>query len=78
MIGACCCIYGPRLTCVFYDEINQTVEEYAYLEFGNETKWHATKKNISITKKGKIFSPGNSRAAADNSTFRALIDFWLD
>jgi hypothetical protein len=31
MIGACCSIYGPRLTCVYYNDMSETVEEVAFL-----------------------------------------------
>ena len=31
MIGACCCIYGPRTSAIFYNDISDTVEELAYL-----------------------------------------------
>jgi fructose-1,6-bisphosphatase len=31
MIGGCCCIYGPRLSMVYYNDITDCVDELAYL-----------------------------------------------
>jgi len=78
MIGACCCIYGPRLTMIVTNNIKNTVDELAYLEFGKENKWVVTKNNISITKKGNLYSPGNSRAASDNKVYKKLIDHYIE
>ena len=33
MIGACCSMYGPRTTCIYYNDISKTVEEIVYLGF---------------------------------------------
>jgi len=63
-------VYGPRTTFVL--AIEGEVSEFTLQADGS---WLQTAANLQIDE-GKMFAPGNLRAAADNAGYRQLIDFW--
>ena len=72
---------------MFYNDTNNSVEEYSYLgylleivyiEYEQVARWQLTKKDINITKKGKLYAPGNLRAIAENPAYKNLVEFWME
>ena len=52
--------YGPRTTCVFYNDIIKAVQELTLIK----GSWVTSLTPIIIEENAKIFSPGNLRAAS--------------
>jgi len=63
-------VYGPRTTFVL--AIDDAVSEFTLQA---DSSWLQTAANLQIGE-GKLFAPGNLRAAADNAGYRKLVDFW--
>ncbi|KAL4474676.1 hypothetical protein ABPG72_002269 [Tetrahymena utriculariae] len=79
LIASGCCMYGPRTTAVIYNEKTKTVNEYSLtLNKQKQLEWILSLPNIVIKPQGKLFAPGNLRAASENPNYRQCINNWID
>lgn len=60
LVNALLVVYGPRTTCIYYNDIDKAVQELTLLH----GKWKVTEKECRIDETTKIYSPGNLRAAS--------------
>lgn len=65
-------IYGPRTA--FIIAIDSSPAEFTLQKNG---EWELTLEKMKIGE-GKMFSPGNLRACAENKEYLALLDFWAE
>jgi len=73
-VAAALGVYGPRTVyCLTIDGYPGT-HEFLLQDDG---KWIHVKETTSI-REGKIFSPGNLRAAADSPNYRRLLEYYLE
>lgn len=72
-VAAAMGIYGPRTTYILALKDLPGTHEFLLLDDG---KWQHVKDTTSIGE-GKIFSPGNLRATADNPEYAKLIDYYV-
>ena len=80
-VAAAVSLYGPRTTlCIALpakttDRGRPVVFEVTLVK--NRTCWELSRDAITIQPAGKVFAPGNLRAANDNAKYGALIDHWM-
>ncbi|MCF7845942.1 MAG: hypothetical protein K9L85_01765 [Candidatus Peribacteraceae bacterium] len=72
LVAAGYAVYGPRTT--FIIAIDSAPAEFTLQENG---EWKLTIEKMEIGE-GKMFSPGNLRACAENKEYLALLDFWAE
>jgi sedoheptulose-bisphosphatase len=72
LVAAGYAIYGPRTTFIIAIDSNPT--EFTLQSDGS---WKMTIEKMEIGE-GKMFSPGNLRACAENKEYLALLDFWSE
>ena len=65
--------YGPRTTCIFYNDILDLVQELTLIE----GQWKVSQKSCRIEENSKIFSPGNLRSASENKDYADVIGKWI-
>mmetsp|Transcript_43848 Transcript_43848/g.137761 ORF Transcript_43848/g.137761 Transcript_43848/m.137761 type:complete len:226 (-) Transcript_43848:243-920(-) len=77
--GAGMCVYGPRTAMtVSVDGIPGTHEFLLIDDFsGRHGQWIKTNSFETISE-GKLFAPGNLRAAQDNPGYQELLDYWFE
>lgn len=63
-------VYGPRTT--FVIATHGIVTEYTL----QKNEWYVTKETLTIGE-GKMFAPGNLRAAGDNPAYARLVEYWM-
>ena len=66
-------LYGPRTTAIYYNSHLDKVQELTLIDHD----WIVSHDHIIVKEKTKIFSPGNSRAAFDNSEYLSAINTWM-
>lgn len=80
-VAAAVSLYGPRTTlCIALpakttDRDGPVVFEVTLVK--DRTCWELSRDAITIQPSGKVFAPGNLRAANDNAKYGALIDHWM-
>ena len=82
-VNAILVVYGSRTTAIWYNEKAKCVQEYTLLETYNhenikKDEWVLSNKDLKISPKTKIFSPGNSRAGSDHPAYREFMLNWID
>jgi len=74
-------LYGPRTTlCIALPGTTSGSGKPVVFEVTlvkNRTIWEVSRDAISIDPSGKVFAPGNLRAANDNARYAALIAHWM-
>jgi len=69
-VGAMIAVYGPRTTIVL--TVKDGVKEFV---LNNENQFVLTNENITVGE-GKMFAPGNLRAASERQDYLELMNFW--
>jgi sedoheptulose-bisphosphatase len=72
MVAAGYSVYGPRTN--FVIAIDSNPSEFTLQKNGD---WKLTIAKMKI-EEGKMFSPGNLRACADDKNYLCLLDFWAE
>lgn len=74
-------LYGPRTTlCIALPAATSgsgTPIVFEVTLVKDRTCWELSRDTVTIQPAGKVFAPGNLRAANDNARYGALIDHWM-
>eukprot|EP00978_Attheya_sp_CCMP212_P026146 scaffold85475_cov44-Attheya_sp.AAC.1 len=81
-VAAAVSVYGPRTTfCIAIPSHSSVAgKDATTLEVTlvkNRTEWEVSRPKMTLAAKGKVFAPGNLRAANDNEAYGRLIQYWL-
>lgn len=65
-------VYGPRTTVIL--TVRQGTHEFLF----NGKEFVLTNENLKVAEEGKMFAPGNLRAAKFNKKYLDLLNYWVE